>query len=171
MKKITLKKKHKKLIAAIAGLLVIVFAACYTVFIAPNLEKEEWVYKEIQVEKGELAVGVTESGSLEYIPTSQKYDLDLGDNQNEDEDDEEDEEEIHRYLEVESVQVAVGERVQEGDEILSFTEESIAGVRKLLSTQVSEAEVALAEAKSEYKLEVLDVEATYQKRLIEALMN
>ena len=168
MKKITLKKKHKKLIAAIAGLLVIVFAACYTVFIAPNLEKEEWVYKEIQVEKGELAVGVTESGSLEYIPTSQKYDLDLGDNQNEDEDDEEDEEEIHRYLEVESVQVAVGERVQEGDEILSFTEESIAGVRKLLSTQVSEAEVALAEAKSEYKLEVLDVEATYQKRLIEA---
>ena len=112
MKKITLKKKHKKIIIVIAGLLVIVFAACYTVFIAPNLEKEELVYKEIQVEKGELAIGVTESGMLEYIPTSQKYDLDLGDTQNDDEDDEE-EEEIHRYLEVESVQVAVGERVSE----------------------------------------------------------
>lgn len=168
MKKIILKKKYKKIIAALAGLLVIVFAACYTVFIAPNLEKEEWVYKETQVEKGELAVGVTESGTLEYIPTSQKYDLDLGDTQSEEEDDEENEEEIHRYLEVESVQVAVGERVLEGDEILSFTKESIESVRKLLKNQVSEAEVALAEAKSEYNLEVLDVEATYKKRLIEA---
>ena len=167
MKKITLKKKHKKIIVGIAGLLVIIFAACYTVFIAPNLEKEEWVYKEIQVEKGELAIGVTESGMLEYIPTSQKYDLDLGDTQNDDEEDEE-EENIHRYLEVESVQVAVGERVLEGDEILSFTNESIEDVRKLLKNQVSEAEVALAEAKSEYNLEVLDVEATYKKRLIEA---
>ena len=155
MKKIILKKKHKKLIVAIAGLLVIVFAACYTVFIAPNLEKEEWVYKEIQVEKGELAVGVTESGTLEYIPTSQKYDLDLGDTQSEDD---EEEEEIHRYLEVESVRVAVGERVLEGDEILSFTRESVEGVRKLLKNQVSEAEVTLAEAKSEYNLEMLDVE-------------
>ena len=168
MKKITLKKKHKKLIAVVAGLLVIIFAASYTVFIAPNLEKEEWVYKEIQVEKGDLTVGVTESGSLEYIPTSQKYDLDLGNNKNEEEEDEE--EEIHRYLEVENIQVAVGERVREGDEILSFTKESIEGVRKLLKTEVSEAEVALAEAKSEYNLEVLDIEATYQKRLIEANM-
>ena len=168
MEKITLKKKHKKLIAVVAGLLVIIFAASYTVFIAPNLEKEEWVYKEIQVEKGDLTVGVTESGSLEYIPTSQKYDLDLGNNKNEEEEDEE--EEIHRYLEVENIQVAVGERVREGDEILSFTKESIEGVRKLLKTEVSEAEVALAEAKSEYNLEVLDIEATYQKRLIEANM-
>ena len=94
----------------------------------------------------------------------QKYDLDLGNNK----DEEDEEEEIHHYLEVENIQVAVGERVREGDEILSFTKESIEDVRKFLKTEVSEAEVALAEAKSEYNLEVLDIEATYQKRLIEA---
>ena len=166
MKKIVLKKKHKKLIAAIAALLIVIMAAGYTVFIAPNLEKEEWVYKEIQVEKGELTVGVTESGTLEFVPTSLNYDLEL--KTNEDSEEEDEEEEIYHYLEVSEVEAAVGQRIQEGDVILSFTEKSVEGVRKLLKSQVSEAEVALAEAKSEYNLEVLDVEATYQKRLIEA---
>ena len=167
MKKIVLKKKHKKLIAAAAALLVVLVAAGYTVFIASNLEKEEWVYKEVTVEKGELAVGVTESGTLEFVPTTQVYDLDLG-SSDDSEEDEDEEEETYKYLEVESVRIAVGQRIGEGDVILSFTEESVQGVRKLLETQVSEAEVELAEAKSEYNLEVLDVEATYQKRLIEA---
>ena len=66
MKKITLKKKHKKLIAAIAGLLVVVLAACYTVFIAPNLEKEEWVYKEIQVENFSTGEGNDTAGQQEF---------------------------------------------------------------------------------------------------------
>lgn len=167
MKKIVLKKKHKKLIAPLATLLVVILAAGYTVFIAPNLEKEEWVYKEMQVERGELAVGVTESGTLEYVPTSQIYDLELSTGTTDDEDDEEDEEETYHYLEVESVQAAVGQRVTEGDVILTFTPKSVEGVCKLLKSQVSEAQIALAEAKSEYNLEVLDVEQTYQKRLIE----
>ena len=167
VKKIVLKKKHKKLIAAALALLVVILAAGYTVFIAPNLEKEEWVYKEIQVEKGELTVGVTESGTLEYVPTSHNYDLELKTNDDSEEEDDEKEETYH-YLEVESVETSVGQRIQEGDVILSFTEKSVEGVRKLLKSQVSEAEVALAQARSEYNLEVLDVEADYQKRLIEA---
>lgn len=168
MKKIVLKKKHKKIIAAMAALLVVILAAGYTVFIAPNLEKEEWVYKELLVERGELSVGVTESGTLEYVPTSQIYDLELGTKEDSEEEEEDEEEESYRYLEVETVQAAVGQRIQQGDVILEFTEKSVNGVRKLLESQVSEAEVALAEAKSEYNLEVLDVEATYKKRLIES---
>ena len=168
MKKIVLKKKHKKLIAAASALLVVILAAGYTVFIAPNLEKEEWIYKELLVEKGELSVGVTESGTLEYVPTSQLYNLELGIQEDSTEEEEDEEEENYRYLEVENVQVAVGQKIQQGDVILEFTEKSVKGVRKLLKNQMSEAEVALAEAKSEYNLEVLDVEATYKKRLIES---
>lgn len=168
MKKIVLKKKHKKIIAAMTALLVVILAAGYTVFIAPNLEKEEWVYKELLVERGELSVGVTESGTLEYVSTSQIYDLELGTKEDSDEEEEDEEEESYRYLEVETVQAAVGQRIQQGDVILEFTEKSVNGVRKLLESQVSEAEVALAEAKSEYNLGVLDVEATYKKRLIES---
>ena len=167
MRKIVLKKKHKKLIAALFALLVVILAAGYTVFIDPNLEKEEWVYKELLVEKGELSVGVTESGTLEYVPTSQIYDLELG-MQEDSEDEEEEEEETNRYLEVETVQAVVGQRIQQGEVILEFTEKSVKKVRKLLENQVSEAQIALAEAKSEYNLEVLDVEAAYKKRLIES---
>ena len=168
MKKIVLKKKHKKLIAAASALLVVILAAGYTVFIAPNLEKEEWIYKELLVEKGELSVGVTESGTLEYVPTSQLYNLELGIQEDSTEEEEDEEEENYRYLEVENVQVAVGQKIQQGDVILEFTEKSVKGVRKLLENQMREAEVALAEARSEYNLEVLDVEATYKKRLIES---
>ena len=92
MKKIVLKKKHKKIIAAMAALLVVILAAGYTVFIAPNLEKEEWVYKELLVERGELSVGVTESGTLEYVPTSQIYDLELGTKEDSEEEEESSEE-------------------------------------------------------------------------------
>ena len=170
LKKLKIKKKYRKIVLIVLALLLVVGAAGYTVFIAPNLEKEEWVYKEMTVERGELAVGVTESGTLEYEATSQVYDLELasGETDEDDDDDEDDEEETVKYLKVESVQVAVGQRITEGDTILTFTPDSVEGVRKLLQTEKSEAEVALAEAKSEYNLEVIDVEKTYQERMIKA---
>ena len=145
MKKIVLKKKHKKLILISVALLIMILAAGYTVFIAPYLKKDKWVYKEIQVEKGELSVGVTESGILEYESTSQIYDLNL-DISDEEEEEDEDEEKTYRYLEVESIEIAVGQRIQTGDVILEFTEKSVEGVRKYLQTKESEAKVALAEA-------------------------
>lgn len=169
IKKIKIKKKYRKIIAAAAALVLVIAAAGYTVFIAPNLDKEEWVYKELTVERGELAIGVTESGTLEYKATSQIYDLELatGEEDEEDDEDEEEEEETVKYLKVETVHAAVGQRINEGEAILTFTPDSVAGVRKLLETEKSEAQVALAEAKSEYNL-VLDVEKTYQERLIKA---
>lgn len=168
IKKIKIKKKYRKIIAAAAALVLVIVAAGYTVFIAPNLDKEEWVYKELTVERGELAIGVTESGTLEYKATSQIYDLELASGEDDDEDDEDEEEETVKYLKVETVHAAVGQRINEGEAILTFTPDSVAGVRKLLETEKSEAQVALAEAKSEYNLEVLDVEKTYQERLIKA---
>lgn len=62
----SLTKKQKKLILAGIALLLLILAASYTVFIAPLLQKEQWIYKEETVERGTLKVGVTESGSLEY---------------------------------------------------------------------------------------------------------
>ena len=51
------------LIVAFLGLLA---AAGYTVFLAPLLKKEQWVYKDVLVQRGSFAVGVTESGTLDY---------------------------------------------------------------------------------------------------------
>ena len=82
----SLTKKQKKLILAGIALLLLILAACYTVFIAPLLQKEQWIYKEETVERGTLKVGVTESGSLEYNTKSIDYDLNL-DVSDDDEDD------------------------------------------------------------------------------------
>ncbi len=73
----TVGKKRRKWIAVGAALLLLTGAAGYTVFIAPLLEQEKWMYKEATVERGTLTVGVSESGTLEYGITSVIYDLDL----------------------------------------------------------------------------------------------
>ena len=88
-----LSKKKKRLILIIAAGSLLVTAACYTVFLAPLLDREQWIYKEEIVERGTLKVGVSESGSLEYGITSILYELDLDVSG---EEDEEEEDEIGR---------------------------------------------------------------------------
>ena len=73
----SLTKKQKKLILAGIALLMLILAACYTVFIAPLLQKEQWIYKEETVERGTLKVGVTESGSVDIGTVDQTFDLDM----------------------------------------------------------------------------------------------
>lgn len=148
----------------IAALMCLVFAATYTVFIQPLLQKEKWVYKENIVEKGTLTLGVTESGSLEYGVTSQEYDLNLTVS-TEDEDDDE-EETTQKYLKVEEVYVATGQRIVEGDAIVKFTEDSVSSVRRLLESALTDAQVAYSEAQSEYNLSVLQAKLNYQSEQV-----
>lgn len=157
-------KKKRNLLLLLTALLLLLLAASYTVFIAPLLEEEEWVYKESVVERGTLTVGVTESGSLEYGITSVTYDLDLDIG---DEDDDEDEEDaVQRYLEIEEVYAAQGQRIQEGDALLKFTEDSVADVRRLLTNALAEARADYSEAEAEYELSVLEAQTSYQSKQI-----
>ncbi len=153
-------KKKKKIICAAVLLALLVSAAAYTVFLQPLLTKEKWVYKDKTVERGALTEGVTESGTLEYGITSQVYNLDLS-VEDSDEDDEE-EETTQKYLKVEEVYVAAGQRIEEGDPLLKFTDASVSAVRRLLSAALTDAEVAYSEAQSEYNLSILSAELTYK---------
>lgn len=161
-----MKKKTKRIIIIAAAACLLVFAACYTVFIAPLLEKEKWVYKEATVERGTLTVGVTESGSLEYGLTSVLYDLDLSvvvsDDDEDDEDDDEDEETVQKYLKVEEVYTVAGQRIQAGDALLKFTEDSVTDVRKLLNSALIDAKSDYNEAKAEYDLAALEAKTDYE---------
>ncbi len=157
-----LSKKKKRLIIAAAALLVLVLAASYTLFIAPLLKKEEWVYKEETVERGTLKVGVTESGSLSYTEKSIDYDLDLSlitDSEDDSDSSDTDEEEI-KYLEVESVKAAAGSKVTGGDELLKFTDESVERVRALIKNALLEAEADYIEAESAYEISALEAQTT-----------
>ena len=165
------KKKKRKLILIIAGLTILIGAACYTVFIAPLLKREEWIYKEATVERGTLTVGVTESGSLEFGITSINYDLDLtvtsSDDDDEDDDDD-DEETTMRYLTIKEVYAATGQRISEGDALMSFTEDSITSVRKLLENALVDAKADYSDAEDEYQLALLEADTDYSKAQISA---
>ena len=144
----SLTKKQKKLILAGIALLLLILAACYTVFIAPLLQKEQWIYKEETVERGTLKVGVTESGSLEYNTKSIDYDLDLDVSDDDEDDSDDDDDTVQKYLKIEEIYAASGQRVMEGEELLKFTEDSVEAVRALLQNAVVKAQSDYAEAES-----------------------
>lgn len=162
-------KKHKKIFIGFIFLLVLIIAACYTVFIQPLLEREEVVYEETEVMQGPLMVQVVESGSLEYTIHNITYDIDV--NVTEDDDDEEDEEEdeeelTQKYLEIEEVYLAAGSPVKAGEALLKFSDSSVESVRKLLQSALINAEADYNEAESEYKLAVLEAESNYELQKI-----
>lgn len=160
-------KKKKRLILVIMAGLLLVLAAGYTVFVAPLMKKEKWVYKEETVQRGTLKVGVSESGSLEYGISSILYDLDL-DISSEDEEEEDDEEEVvEKYLKIEEVYVSSGQRIVEGDILYKFTADSISDVRMLLQSAAVDAQSEYAEALSEYNLSALEEKAEYESRVLE----
>ena len=165
----SLTKKQKKLILAGIALLMLILAACYTVFIAPLLQKEQWIYKEETVERGTLKVGVTESGSLEYNTKSIDYDLDLDVSDDDgDDSDEDDDDTVQKYLKIEEIYAASGQRVTEGEELLKFTEDSVEAVRALLQNAVVEAQADYAEAESTYELSLLEAQTDYDTQKISA---
>lgn len=164
----SLTKKQKKLILAGIALLLLILAASYTVFIAPLLQKEQWIYKEETVERGTLKVGVTESGSLEYNTKSIDYDLDLDVSDDEEDDSDDDDDTVQKYLKIEEIYAASGQRVTEGEELLKFTEDSVEAVRALLQNAVVEAQADYAEAESTYELSLLEAQTDYDTQKISA---
>ncbi|MCM1344608.1 MAG: HlyD family efflux transporter periplasmic adaptor subunit [Lachnospiraceae bacterium] len=159
-----LSRKKKRLIVVIFAFALLVLAAGYTVFIAPLLEKEEWAYKEAVVERGTLTVGVTESGSLEYGISNVMYelDLDVGDEEDTEDEDDGDDRTTQKYLRISEIYAAAGQRVEAGDALLKFEEDSVADVRRLLDSARVDAVSEYREAESEYNLSVLEAETTLQ---------
>ena len=164
----SLTKKQKKLILAGIALFLLILAASYTVFIAPLLQKEQWIYKEETVERGTLKVGVTESGSLEYNTKSIDYDLTLDVSDDDEDDSDDDDDTVQKYLKIEEIYAASGQRVTEGEELLKFTEDSVEAVRALLQNAVVEAQADYAEAESTYELSLLEAQTDYDTQKISA---
>lgn len=149
-------RRTKRGLAALCVVIgIMIAAACYTVFIKPSQNVQQWAYREQTVQQGTLKSGVTESGTVAFGITSQIYDLDVS---TDDDSDDEDEEDGQNYLKVEEVYVAVGQRVQEGDQVYRFTQDSIDSVRKALTYEKTEAQIALATAQTEYEIGVLEAE-------------
>lgn len=162
-----IKKKYITIAIIIAALLVLILASVYTVLIRPGLQETRIVYEATQVERGKLDVTVNESGSISYAQSSIVYELNLN-LSDDDDDDDDDEETTVKYLVVEEVYKAAGERVNEGDKLLKFDQASIESVRRLLAASVADEQVDYNDAKSEYELNCLSAELDYKTQLINA---
>lgn len=155
-------KKIVKLLLVLLVMIALVGAALYSVNKKQREEQVVILYKENTVQKGNLRNEVTENGSVSFGIVSEEYELELG--ENEEEDDEEEEEE--KYLKIEEVYVAVGQRIKEGDAIYRFTEDSVSDVRKNLQYAKTEAQIALAEAQTAYEIGVLEAQLTYDESML-----
>ena len=168
---IHLTKKKRRLLTIVCIAICVVGAAFYTVFIQPNLSKEQWVYKETKVVAGDLTVGVTEIGTLTYGVTKQSYDISIdtsdADEEEDTDDDTDDETTIEKYLKIEDIYIVVGQKIIEGDPVIKFTDDSVEDVRKILTSSLTDSEIAYSEAKSEYDVDVLSAKKVYESSLIE----
>ena len=71
------KKIRRNCVLAGIALAILLGASVYTLFIQPNLSTETYVYKEETVVRGNLVLGIMESGSLSLGESSVMYELDL----------------------------------------------------------------------------------------------
>lgn len=158
-------KKIRTLLLVVLALAVIVGAAIYSVTKKQREAQVVMVYEERTAQKGILRNEVTENGSVSFGIVSEEYELDLG--ETEEDDDDEDEEEEEKYLKIEEVFVAVGQRIREGDPVYRFTEDSVVDVRKNLQYAKTEAQIAVSEAQTAYDIGVLEAKLTYDESMLE----
>lgn len=160
------KKFRKKMILFAGILLLLLLAGLYTLVIRPARSRENYVYKEEAVNRGDLVLGIMESGSLSFTEKEVAYDLDLSliyddDESDGDDDEEDDEEDADKYLEISQVYVVSGQQVEEGDALFSLTESSVAAVRRKISAALAEAEISLSTVQTEYETSLISAKNTY----------
>ena len=121
-------KKTIKIILIIAAAAALVLAAVYTLVIKPAQSEDKYIYKESKAVKGNLVKGIMESGTVTLTTSSVDYDLDIEETETEEEsssDDSDDDSTSTHYLEIENVSVTPGQRIAEGDELFSLSQNSI----------------------------------------------
>lgn len=157
-------KKRNKVLVILAAV-VLVLAALFTLFLKPLLERDRYVYKETKVESGDLVLGIQESGSLTMKEEAISYEVEIEEDSEEDDEEDEDEEE-EQYLRIEEIYVAPGQDVEAGEKLMKFTDSSVKAVRRKLERLLTEAEVALVEAQSEYNVGLISAKSTYDTGIL-----
>lgn len=166
-------KNKKGVLAGICIAAVLVTGVGAAMYANSSSAEGEVVYKETAVAKGNLTVGVTESGSVSIGTLTQEFSLgesessslaqsyggmgnmsgNVGGNS------------TATALEVEEVYVAVGQNVQEGEPLLKISEESIAEYRDSLKSAVNDATASLSEAKLSAEKKQLTADYNYSANI------
>lgn len=167
--------KKKKIVRVIG---VIAIAGCVAIgsayyYVSSNAEEEvQYIYKESTVERGDLVLGIEESGSVTMTEAELDYDLEIDtgddDDEDDDDDDEDDDDATYDNLEIEDVYVAMGQTIAEGDALFKLSEKSVSSVKNLLEANQTEASITLAQAKQEYETGELEASDTQNESEVAA---
>lgn len=188
MKKCSSQKWENKKIWLIASIcLFMISGAAIITFIAFSKE-DKVVYRESQVIKGNLAKGVTESGSVDVGTAIQAFEVDISEFTGSgnftfgtDAGDAASQggpggnmmmglmpgvsdvgSTADRELQIEQVYVEAGQEIEAGTPILKLTKESVEGIRTELSQDVTDAELVYQQALTSQKQTEVDAEGEYK---------
>ncbi len=173
-----MKKSKIYLLSGIGAVVVLVAGVSVWAYQSNGESEGETVYKEVTVEKGNLTVGVTESGSVTIGTLDQELALESttsttasgqtgtagmqtgtsGSTSSSS---------TSESLEVEEIYVSVGQTVAEGDPLLKISAESAAEYREALEEAVQEASTAVSEANLNAEKQKLEANYSYSLSVAE----
>ena len=164
------KKGKKAAVAGVTAAAVVVMGISVWAYQGISSQDVETVYKETSVYRGNLTVGVTESGSVTLGTVTQDVDYEesssssssssqqMGSSSSSSSD---------TALEVKEVYVTVGQKVSEGDAVLKLTDESITEYRNELQEAITDAQSDLNEAKLSAAKQKLEADYSYNLSVAE----
>lgn len=152
--------KNKKLIAAVVAVILCIALAVQYPASAANSSDEQAVYKETTVARGNVTVGVTESGTASLEAIELTYDNYSSTSSSDDNT-------TVKAL-VEEVYVKAGQRVSEGDPIAKLSTDEIAESLSNMQQSYREAELALEKATLDQTSGEMTAKTTLENRLSDA---
>jgi len=178
-------EKKKTVILVGAVLVVALLVSLAAMFMVTN--QEEVVYKETTVTKGDLTVGVSESGSVTIGTVDQTFDLDLSAYESDNSDStttttasgpenmfammqsssDTTDTSYTREIEIEEIYVTAGQEVQKGDAVFRVTQESTDAIRTDLEADEKSAQLALGELETQQKMSRLEAQHTKETSLVD----
>ncbi len=138
----TLVYKHRKLFILLAAALVVAGAVIAAIFLFGGKKEEtQSLFKESPVARGDLTVGITESGTAALQSESVVYDF---------------------TAEVEQVSVKAGQRVQKGDVLATLSAESLQQELDKLELDYEKSTLQLSKALVDQKVQNISDKYTYE---------
>lgn len=140
--------------------------------------EEETVFRETQVQHGDLTVGVTESGTVTVGTVDQTFALDISEYTSQSSEGsrggfgmpfgmgQASSSAGSRSLEVEELYVSVGQQIEKGDALIKLTVESVEDIRKELVSDVESAQLTRNQLVTTQQKTAQEAQHTYEANLV-----
>lgn len=153
---ITKRIKSKKFLLFGSVILLIVCLSGVGLVFIPKISKADTTKstrQEVYVQKGNLAIGTTVSGTTASGSEYETFPIAINDNN------------LTNKLEIEKVYVEEGNSIEIGEPLLKITQESAEAAQSILQKAVETTKAALAESEISYQTDLLSLQSEYQVNL------